>query len=382
MLPPRISLRFSLSRDLKSEIDQVFLEVKLLQIDEGRPVVTRLGQQIEFEHLAFVKIDLADVPDDAFLDHRVATTEPVENFERPLGEADRSGTGAHLVAFVENDDWNAVLCEIDRGTGRSAPRRRRQPGVARAGPNPDPAIVDRDRAASRKSRSSLSLQGGPHREIALGGPDARRVVAQGLVISARDVEGEAMFVDRVRIEFRIARGVAGVPGLFQRAAAARNTRDWAIGRCDEIERVVERLANPRLADQRAATAGRDRIDAEGPDRFQRGGSVREMPVAAIASRVKLDDVAGEHHVGVRHEGDYVAGRMRAAEELQIDAALAEIKGRALVKRQRRPGQSWNALVALEQAREALELGVPVFLAALDHHRARLVGHYDFRGAIG
>src|SRR5208337_5341082 len=209
--------------------------------------------------------------------------------------------------------------------------------------------------------SFSSLQCGPRGEVALGGPDARRVDPQGLVVGARAVEGEAMLVDRIRAEFRIARGAAGVPGLFQRAAAARNARDWAIGRRDEIDGVVERLADPRLADQRVAPAWRDRIDPKGADRFQGGGPVGEMTVAAIAGRVKLDDVAGEHHVGVGHEGDDVAGCMRAAEELQIDATFAEMKGGALVERQRRPRQPWNALVALEQAREALELGVPVFL---------------------
>jgi hypothetical protein len=47
------------------------------------------GQQVEAVDLALVEEDLAEIPDDALVDHRIAAAEPVEDFQRPLGEADR-----------------------------------------------------------------------------------------------------------------------------------------------------------------------------------------------------------------------------------------------------------------------------------------------------
>jgi hypothetical protein len=49
-----------------------------------------------------------------------------------------------------------------------------------------------------------------------------------------------------------------------------------------------------------------------------------MAVATIAGRVVLDDVAGEHHLAVRHPDHRIAGRMRAAEVHDVDPAVAEI----------------------------------------------------------
>ncbi|BCH12781.1 hypothetical protein MesoLj131c_70390 (plasmid) [Mesorhizobium sp. 131-3-5] len=53
--------------------------------------------------------------------------------------------------------------------------------------------------------------------------------------------------------------------------------------------------------------------------------VGEMAVAAIAGRMVLDDVAGEHDVGVGHEGDDVACRMRATKEFKVHPPFAHIE---------------------------------------------------------
>ena len=78
----------------------------------------------------------------------------------------------------------------------------------------------------------------------------------------------------------------------------------------------------------------------------------------------LDDVAGEHDVLVRQVHDDVAGRVRPSELHQVDPALAEVDRQPAGEGGCRPGQAGDALVALEQAREAAELAVPVLLPAL------------------
>ena len=110
-----------------------------------------------------------------------------------------------------------------------------------------------------------------------------------------------------------------------------------------------------------------------------------MPVAAIAGGVVLDDIAGEHDVLVRHVDDDIPGRMGAAQEAEVDAALAEEDAHLVGEGGRRPRQRRNVgdiLVALEQAREAHELGLAVLGAALGDHRAGLVAHDDRRCLIG
>jgi 2-oxoglutarate dehydrogenase complex dehydrogenase (E1) component-like enzyme len=47
----------------------------LLQVDEGRALVPFLRQQVEAEDLSVVKKDLAEIPDHALVDHRIAAAE-------------------------------------------------------------------------------------------------------------------------------------------------------------------------------------------------------------------------------------------------------------------------------------------------------------------
>ena len=57
---------------LADAIDQIGLCIILLQIDEGWPLVTFLGQEIELVKLRIAMEDAADAPDHALVDHALA----------------------------------------------------------------------------------------------------------------------------------------------------------------------------------------------------------------------------------------------------------------------------------------------------------------------
>jgi len=97
--------------------------------------------------------------------------------------------------------------------------------------------------------------------------------------------------------------------------------------------------------------------------------------------VVFDDVAGEHHVFIRHVDDDVARGMRAAQMHQIDAAVAQIDRHIVGKGGGGVGQAGDGFVPLKQAGEALEFAVPVLLPAFHDHRAGGVAHDDLIGAV-
>jgi hypothetical protein len=108
----------------------------------------------------------------------------------------------------------------------------------------------------------------------------------------------------------------------------------------------------------------------------------EMAVAAIAGRMVFDDVSGEHDILIGHIDHRIASRVSTAELHDVDSALAEVDRHAAIEGGGRPGQAGNALMTLEQPREAGEFAVPVFLTALGDHGARLLRHDDLLGTIG
>ena len=70
------------SREFADAIDQIGLGIELLQVDEGRPLVALLRQQVELVELLLAVKDLADAPHHALVDHALADAEPVPEFER------------------------------------------------------------------------------------------------------------------------------------------------------------------------------------------------------------------------------------------------------------------------------------------------------------
>lgn len=101
-------------RQLLNTADQKCLGVVLLQIDEGRHLMAGLRQQVEAVHHLVAAKDLADLPDDALLDHLRADTEPVPDFERALGKTDRPRALADPVGVVEQHHVLPALRQIDR----------------------------------------------------------------------------------------------------------------------------------------------------------------------------------------------------------------------------------------------------------------------------
>jgi hypothetical protein len=95
-----------------------------LQVHEGGERLLPVGQQIEavYGFAAVTEEDLAGVPRDALLPHRFGAAEPIEDLQRALGPADRSGADADLVVLIEYHRANALQPEIARcgksyGTG-------------------------------------------------------------------------------------------------------------------------------------------------------------------------------------------------------------------------------------------------------------------------
>ncbi len=109
---------------------------------------------------------------------------------------------------------------------------------------------------------------------------------------------------------------------------------------------------------------------------ERAGPVAEMRIAAIGGGAELDQVAGEQHLLLGQPGDRVALGMAAAGMDDLHLARAQPQRHPLVEHDVGPGQAGNGLPGAEQAREALDLGIHVLLAALDDHAARDVAGDD------
>ena len=58
--------------------------------------------------------DLADAPHDALVDHALADAEPIPEFKRAFGKADRARPLADPVGIIEQDDALAALRQVDR----------------------------------------------------------------------------------------------------------------------------------------------------------------------------------------------------------------------------------------------------------------------------
>ena len=71
-------------RQLGRPFNQELLDVVLLQVDERRPMVSGLGQQVELVHLFAAKEHAADTPAHAFLHQPFGAAEPIEDFECAL----------------------------------------------------------------------------------------------------------------------------------------------------------------------------------------------------------------------------------------------------------------------------------------------------------
>ncbi len=110
----RLVLPAHLMAERREPVDQRLLEVILLQVDERRPLVAGLGQQVELVRQLVVEEHLADLPADAVRADRLAAAQPIEHLERALRVADRARADAYGVVVVDDDEVDALLREIDR----------------------------------------------------------------------------------------------------------------------------------------------------------------------------------------------------------------------------------------------------------------------------
>ena len=109
-------------RQRERALGEEAFDVVLLQVDERRPLVPVLGQQVEAVDQRVLEVDAAEIPRHALANHRVAAAEPVEYFQRALGEADRARAGRQLVVVVEQQHLDAALREVDCETQADGPR--------------------------------------------------------------------------------------------------------------------------------------------------------------------------------------------------------------------------------------------------------------------
>ena len=86
--------RISISGSARAALVEIFLDVVLLQVHEGRELVAGLGQQVEAVDRLVAQIDLALLPGDALLDHALGDAEAVPDLEAALGLADRAAAEA------------------------------------------------------------------------------------------------------------------------------------------------------------------------------------------------------------------------------------------------------------------------------------------------
>jgi hypothetical protein len=100
-------------RQRSGALHEVALDVVLLQVDEGRPLVAGLGQQVEAVDLLVVEEHLAHVPRDALVHHAVAAAQAIEHFERALGKADRARAAGEGVVVVQQHHRHLAQREVD-----------------------------------------------------------------------------------------------------------------------------------------------------------------------------------------------------------------------------------------------------------------------------
>ena len=109
-------------RQLADAIDQKCFGIILLQIDEGRHLVTVFRQQIELIEQLILKKDLADLPDHALFDHALGDAEAIPQFQRALGETDGARALTDPVGIIQHHDGMAALCQIDGERQADRPR--------------------------------------------------------------------------------------------------------------------------------------------------------------------------------------------------------------------------------------------------------------------
>ena len=117
-----VSPRNSMPGNAAGPERQEVLDMVLLEVDEGRALVSPFRQQIELVKKVRSLEDLAAPPGDAFLNHGIADPEPIPDLERALGVADAARAFPDAIGIVEKHDHNVPLREIDGEREPDRPR--------------------------------------------------------------------------------------------------------------------------------------------------------------------------------------------------------------------------------------------------------------------
>ena len=120
--------RSSRLRQLAQALDQELLDIVLLQVDERRPVMPALGQQVELVDLLVAEEDLADAPADALL-RPSARRSPGDRGSPACASAKQIAREPTLTVSSSSSSSTGCRAARDRSqrSGRPARRRRRPP---------------------------------------------------------------------------------------------------------------------------------------------------------------------------------------------------------------------------------------------------------------
>ncbi|KAI1690661.1 hypothetical protein Ddc_24800 [Ditylenchus destructor] len=187
-------------RQLERALDQEALDVVLLQIHEGRTLMAGLAEQVELVDLLVAEEDAAHAPGHALVDDALAAAQPVEDLQRPLGEAQRARSHREPAVVVQQHDGHALQREVDGGAqshrARADDDHRMTRGLAAlVGVLIGAAAMGIDDALIVDVGHRSALERVPHLLIALGRPDARVTELCDLVVGAAHVERHAVVED-------------------------------------------------------------------------------------------------------------------------------------------------------------------------------------------
>ena len=207
------------------------------------------------------------------------------------------------------------------------------------------------------------------------------VEALGLVVGARHVERHAVFEDDPVAVARLQGRHRLVVGQLQRVAGLGALLHHLVEVAQKSLRSGNAFLDRPRADQRVASPGHQRLGLEVAKLLQSLRPVLVVGVAAIGGGAVLDEIAAEQRALLGQPDDRIALGMAAAGMDDVDLQLAQPQGHAVAEGDGGPGQPWNGLSCLEEARKALQLGLVVLCATLDDHVARGLAANDVLGTV-
>ena len=127
-------------RKVPRALDQIFLDIVLLQVDEGGKAMPLLRLHVEGIDLGVAVEQPPHLPGHALVQHPLADPQARQDLQAALGPADRAAADRDHVIVVQHDAGDAMQCQVDGGTEPDRPGADNQHRDA-----PDPAVLQRGR---------------------------------------------------------------------------------------------------------------------------------------------------------------------------------------------------------------------------------------------